>query len=347
MTNFYDLVLFSLFSGLAAGLISLIKDIITFILFNTDTTEDNAYTSVLGSIISEHGWCSGKCIQSRNETPSDGWHYLHKYRVFVNKKSGCGGGYRQSEPSDSYTIVGFRWNKRHLENDIKKICEGDFCKKQQIPNIYVETVPCPWNISQRIMYHDTLDSCKWTRDQRTVTKMVVTQYMDFTRASVIVGGKPKTGKSTLATTIATYLLNEHGIKATIIHGMNPNNPVSMSFINKKPTRMNPHIYLINEVETAVDQAYREKKEMRDTNTYADNKSSLCDYMDRCATCYNVIRIYTTNETSIVTDINKDVSTNRNLFFRNGRVDFAYEMTETIEDQNHTFTKHSMTLRKRK
>ena len=356
MTNLVDLVIFSLLSGLAAGVLSFARHIVGLLLFNVDVTDDQAYSTALGSIISKHGWCSGKRIQPRIETPCDGWHWLPKYRVLVNKTSQSNSHGFQSFESSAYKIIGLKWQKRQLEQDILKICEGEHTRANQIPNVYVETVPFAWRPTQRTKYLDTLDASLWTHDQRSITKMVVKQFLNNSRASVLVAGEPNTGKSTLADTIATYLLTEHGITATIIHGMSPSRPIGLGFIRKKPTRQNPHIYLINEVDTAVNKALSDKENKKEETTYADNKTSLNDYMDRCAKDNDVIRIFTTNEISLVTDLEGGNNTERNVFFREGRVDFRSVMTQHVgansnfitpskqESKIETPQKHTMILR---
>ena len=351
MTNLIDLVLFSLLSGLAAGVLAFIKQSIGLLLFNVDVTDDDAYSAALGSIIAKHGWCSGKRIQPRLEMPCDGWHWLPKYRVLVNKTSASNSNGHQSWRSNAYTIIGLKWQKRKLEQDIVKICEGDSTRANQIPNLYVETVPYAWRPTRRTKYLDTLDASLWTHDQLAVTRMIVKQFINTSRASVLVAGEPNTGKSTLADTIATYLLTEHGITATIIHGMSPSRPIGLGFIRKKPTRQNPHIYLINEVDTAVDKALSDKDDKKEERTYADNKSSLNDYMDRCSKDDDVIRIYTTNEQALVTDLNDGIDTERNVFFRDGRTTFRYLMTEHVGTNSSFITprkqntrKHAMILR---
>lgn len=328
MTNFIDLVVFSLLSSLAVSILSFIQHSIGLLLFNTDITNDYAYSSALGNIISEEGWCSGKHIQPRLDTPCDGWHILPKYRVIIHKSSSSYG--RQSLPCNSYKIIGFKWQKRQLKEDILKICEGDNTRINQIPNVYIDTIPCPWNPSKVTKYQDTLDSSLWTQDQIQITKMVVKEYMRDSSASILVAGDPNTGKSTLADTIATYLLTEHGINATIIHGMGPGRPINVGFLRKKPTRRSPYIYLINEVDTAVNLALSDDKESRrEEKTYAENKASFCNYMDQCAKDIDVIRIYTTNEKSLVTDLDNGKNTERNVFFRDGRIGIRYLMTQCI------------------
>lgn len=337
MTNLTDLVLFSLLSGLAACVLSFVRHSVGLLLFNIDVTDDDAYSSVLGSIISKHGWCSGKCIQPQIETPCNGWHWLPKYRVLVYKTTKTNTHGFQSFESSAYTIVGLKWQKRQLERDILKLCEGENTRTNKIPNVYVETVPFAWHVTQRTKYRDTLDEIMWTHDQRSITKMVVKEFLNTSRASFLVAGEPNTGKSTLADIIATYLLTEHGITATIIHGMSPSRPVGLGFIRKKPTRQNPHIYLINEVDTAVNKALSDNDNKKEEATYADNKTSLNDYMDQCAKDNDVIRIFTTNEISLVTDLEEGKNTERNIFFRNGRVDFRFVMTQRLSTNSKVIT----------
>ena len=68
----------------------------------------------------------------------------------------------------------------------------------QIPNVYLDTIPCPWNPSKITKYQDPLDSSLWTSDQTQITKIIVKEYMRDSRASILVAGEPNTGKSTLS-----------------------------------------------------------------------------------------------------------------------------------------------------
>ena len=346
MTNLVDLLYFSLFSSITAGLLTLIQQVISFLLFNTDFTDDYAYSYALGSIISKHGWCSGKHIQPRLDIPSDGWHFLPKYCVIIHKLTSSSY-HRDSSTNYSYTIIGFKWQKRRLKNDIIKMCEGENTRDNQIPNLYVDTIPCPWNPSKITRYQDTVDECLWTDEQKMITKAVTKCFLNDSHVSVLVAGDPNTGKSTLADTIASYLLKEHGISATIVHGMNPDNPIYIDFLQKKPSRQNPYIYLINEVDTAVTKALSDKENKKDETTYADNKTKLCNYMDKRSKDNDIITIYTTNEKTLVTDLNNGKNTERNVFFRDGRVDIRYLMTQTIGTNSSSTDKHTMVLRSMK
>ena len=351
MANLSELILFSLFSSLAAGVLAFIQNFIGLLLLNTDITDDYAYSCALGSIISKYGWCSGKHIQPRVDTPCNGWHLLPKYGVLIYKTSSSNSYGRHSYSSASYTIIGFKWQKRRLKQEIMKICEGENTRDNQIPNVYVDTVPCSWNPTKITRYQDTLDTSMWTDDQKMITRAVTKRFISDSRASILVAGNPNTGKSTLADTIATYLLSEYGITATIIHGMNPDNPINIGFLRKKPTRQNPYIFLINEVDTAVSKALSDKDTKKDETTYADNKTSLCNYMDKRSNDLDIITIYTTNEKTLVTDLNDGINTERNVFFRDGRVDIRYLMTHKIgNNSSYTQTeklKHNMILRSMK
>lgn len=350
MTNLTELVVFSLLSGLATGILTFIKQFIGILLLNTDVTNDEAYNAAIGKIIIEHGWCSGRCIQPRHESPSNGWHLLPKYGVLVYKTGVTTSNGSHSWTDYTFTIIGLKGRKRQLESDIKRICEGKCERKNQILNIFVDAVPYAWRPTQRTRYMESLDESLWTLDQRAVTKTIVKQYLNKSRSSILVAGKPKTGKSTLADTIASYLLTEYGIRATIINGMNPDRPISIGFISRRPTRQNPHIYIINEIETAVTKALGDKNDTKnEEKTYADSKSCLNDYMDRCSKDDDVIRIYTTNEESLVTDLNNGIATERNVFFRDGRIDARYLFTETVGTSvtPRKHQKHAMTLRSTK
>ena len=227
------------------------------------------------------------------------------------------------------------------------MCEGENTRDNQIPNLYVDTIPCPWNPSKITRYQDTIDECLWTDEQRMITKAVTKRFLNDSHTSVLVAGDPNTGKSTLADTIASYLLKEHGITATIVHGMNPDNPIYIDFLQKKPSRQNPYIYLINEVDTAVTKALSDKETKKDETTYADNKTKLCNYMDKRSKDNDIITIYTTNEKTLVTDLNNGKNTERNVFFRDGRIDIRYLMTDTIGSNSSSADKHTMVLRSMK
>ena len=109
-----------------------------------------------------------------------------------------------------------------------------------------------------------------------------------------------------------------------------------------------YIFLINEVDTAVSKALSDKDTKKDETTYADNKTSLCNYMDKRSNDLDIITIYTTNEKTLVTDLNDGINTERNVFFRDGRVDIRYLMNNIIGN-NSSYTqsenmKHAMVLR---
>jgi hypothetical protein len=93
---------------------------------------------------------------------------------------------------------------------------------------------------------------------------------------------------------------------------------------------------VNEVCTAVERALRpigtgEGKD-NDNKTYADDKSSFNDFMDRISERDHEYWIFTTNDTDLLKDAEIDEKyegANRTIFFRYHRINIKCEMTEPI------------------
>jgi len=329
-TNFIDLVIFSLLTGISTSIIHIFVCSLKLLMFNIYIYNDDIYNNALSKLILRHGWCSGKHIQPRIEVPCDGWHFLWKYCVLIHKSSNEESYGRHTTTSNVFKVISFKWNECYLNKEINILCKGIKDCKKNISHTYIELIPFPWRPTKRVQYQKSFDIKKCTSEQYSIANTIALEYYNTSKVSMLVAGPPNTGKSTLADIIAT-LLKKYNIEASIVHGMNPDRALNLTFIKKKPTHENPIIYIVNEIETAINNALNEKKEKREEKTYSDNKGQFCDYMDQLETRINEIWIFTTNEESLVSDLNNNIINERNVFFRKGRINYLYEMKEKIKN----------------
>lgn len=135
-------------------------------------------------------------------------------------------------------------------------------------------------------------------EQKKIVKSILAAYNDRSKghsvhyASALICGPPGCGKTEIAFLVARELLNRGVIPIVNVidlttRGMSPNDTFDST------SSAQPAIILMDEYDRAISHA-EDGKNKSDGKSIAENKSSLCEYLDRIARVNHVIVIATTN-----------------------------------------------------
>ena len=315
-----SIVIFSLLTTVARVVLSLAKNLLGLLFLKVDTIGEQTYVAALDTIVSECGVCSGTSLRARQSTPGEGWHCLPKYFSIVHKKKESG--WRRS--TNVYTVVRLKFVPCSLERDVRVLCEGKNDPTTKIENLILDTVPNVWQAATTTEYEPMIPRKFLTDDQTRILDMMISDHLCNGNGSLLVAGTRGTGKTALGVVLATELQLRHKCWPVVISGFHPTRPTGLSTIERRPSSQRPFIYVVNEIDTAVKRALIDpstsKSKENDNNTYADNKSSFNDFMDRRARRPHEYWIFTTNDKSLLDpEGTSDATDARTIFFRDHRI----------------------------
>jgi hypothetical protein len=241
--------------------------------------------------------------------PGKGMHfqYFGKLRFAILYK------YRKSQRESftySYNIYGFGVSS--INSELQKI--------NHVRELWYEPSAFNWQIQNGIPLHVQLPSPEDRHSQKEVIRLIMTDYTKNSKATCFIHGPPGSGKSLTGPYLARELQN-CGKNPLVVSGFNAmvrGLTIEALRWGTTPTRDNPVIVMLDEIDKSFAKALDNKESKTETACYAQDKTALCLFLDRLARLENIIVIGTSNE---IIGLDHAYS----CFIRSGRFDIHYEM----------------------
>lgn len=283
-------------SGLLVGYIVSVFDVLlSFVCYRCSVSSSNQ-VRILDQFFGKGYVQTTKAMGKR--APSDGLCFVWPGIIGVKKTTV---GDRSKHTTYDLIIFGFRYYTQMMA-----LLQGNSNSIQ----LMQFDQPLPWrgdyNLVQYVM---NVAALGW---QKSALRTVLSGYHTTQRMSIMIHGKPGTGKTELAFMIAQELKRDDPSVTPYVHIFNPTDRgLTASDVLGNPTADEPIILLINEWDAVIKHAESGTEAKGEGMSIAHNKTTLLNFLDRCVRAKHVI---------VVASMNSEPGTFDQAYFRRPRFD---------------------------